>query len=358
MKPFKVNADYEVELFHNKLAPPAINQSIEFILFFLSSHPLYTQKEYSSEYLNYIEKRTNHIPEIVKAGSFENFWGPLKNKELEKWWNSKITSTELIINQGWCADTHIIKNEDNFKTINWSRDLLLKDPFGMSGQKFQLLLKKMSLSERQEMILKAIASGPVIIEPWFNRLHDFSQYIFPDGKLIAYQNQVDEKFQYKGTIFNNLKSSCLQDLSFYKQVSEEKWSIFQVQTQAIIDFYSQHSNEYGYSIDSFIYEEEGELKIRVMSEINYRRTMGRLTYELSEKFSNDRNWTALLMMKKNPLVQPLWQRLSSFEGMMVLSPGDSRFEIILLTAENKNEGLKLIEKLNALLPYGKFTVKL
>ena len=65
MKPFKVNADYEVELFHNKLAPPAINESIEFILFFLSSHPLYTQKEYSSEYLNYIEKRTNHIGVLI-----------------------------------------------------------------------------------------------------------------------------------------------------------------------------------------------------------------------------------------------------------------------------------------------------
>jgi hypothetical protein len=358
MKPFKVNADYEVELFHNKLAPPAINQSIEFILFFLSTRPLYSQKEYSSDYLNYIEKMTKHTPELIRAGIFENFWGPLKKREIEKWWNSKITSTELIIKKGWCFNTHIIKDELDLKTINWNRDLLLKDPFGMSGQKFQLLLQKMTLIERQDLVLKAINIGPVIIEPWFNRIYDFSQYVFSDGKIIAYQNQVDEKFQYKGTIFNNLKSSCLQDLSFYDQVSKDKWDLFRSQTQAIIDFYSQNPNEYGYSIDSFIFEEEGELKIRVMSEINYRRTMGRITYELSEKFSHDRSWTALLMIKMMPLAPALWKLLSGIQGIMVLSPGDSRFEIIFLAAENKDEGLRLIEKLNGLLPDGKFTVKL
>ena len=228
----------------------------------------------------------------------------------------------------------------------------------MSGQKFQVLLQKMTLIERQDLVLKAINIGPVIIEPWFNRIYDFSQYVFSDGKIIAYQNQVDEKFQYKGTIFNNLKSSCLQDLSFYDQVSEDKWDLFRSQTQDIIDFYSEHPNEYGYSIDSFIFEEEGELKIRVMSEINYRRTMGRVTYDLSEKFSHDRNWTALLLIKKMPLAPALWKLLSGIEGIMVLSPGDSRFEIIFLAAENKDEGLRLIEKLNGLLPDGKFTVKL
>jgi len=96
MKALRVNADYEVELFHNKIASPAINQSIEFMLFFLKDNPLYSQKIYSTDYLNYVEKITGHVPQIVNKGSYDNFWGALKNKDLEKWWNSKITHTELI----------------------------------------------------------------------------------------------------------------------------------------------------------------------------------------------------------------------------------------------------------------------
>jgi hypothetical protein len=225
----------------------------------------------------------------------------------------------------------------------------------MSGQKFQLLKCGTSLKERQEVVRKSLQNYPIIIEPYFNRRFDFSQYLFPDGKLIAYQNEVDEKFQYKGTVFNCVQSACLEDLSFYSLISESKWAHFRHQTKEIIDFYSLHSNELGYSIDSFIYEENGELNIRVMSEINYRRTMGRMTYELSQKYAANKSWTALLMAKTS--ATPLWEILSGTEGVMVLSPGDSRFEVIFLCAKNGVEGLQLIAKINSLLPDTKFTVK-
>ena len=356
MKPLKVNADYEVELFHQKLAPPAINQSIEFLLFFLESRPLFSEKKYSSEYLHYVEKLTGHAPQIVNKGPFENYWGSLKNIEVEKWWNSKLTSTELIIQNGWCTDTHIIRSEDDLKKINANKDSLLKDPYGMSGQKFQLIKSETSLEQRQEVVRKTIRNHPIIIEPYFNRLFDFSQYFFPNGKIIAYQNEVDEKFQYKGTVFNCVQSACLDDLSFYPLIREDKWAQFRDATQQIIEFYSLHPNELGYSIDSFIHEENGELNIRVMSEINYRRTMGRMTYELSQRFAANKSWTALLMAKTS--ATPLWKILAGIEGVMVLSPGDSRFEIIFLCADNRMEGLQLIEKINRLLPDTKFTVKI
>jgi hypothetical protein len=356
MKALKVNADYEVELFHQKLAPPGINQSIEFLLFFLESRPLFSGKKYSSEYLHYVEKLTRHPPRIVNKAPYENYWGALKNIEVEKWWNSKLTSTELIIQKGWCTDTLIIRSENDLKKINANRDLLLKDPYGMSGKKFQLLRSGTSLKERQEVVRQALKNHPIIIEPYFNRRFDFSQYLFPDGKLIAYQNEVDEKFQYKGTAFNCVQSACLEDLSFYPLISEDKWAHFKDQTQQIIEFYSFHPNELGYSIDSFIYEEHGELKIRIMSEINYRRTMGRMTYELSERYAANKSWTALLMAKTS--ANPLWKILAGIEGVMVLSPGDSRFEILFLCADNRTEGFQLIEKINRLLPDTKFTVKI
>ena len=226
----------------------------------------------------------------------------------------------------------------------------------MSGQKFHLLRFGISLKERQEVLEKSLRNKPFIIEPYFNRKYDFSQYIFPDGKVIAYQNEVDEKFQYKGTVFNSVHSTFLEDLTFYSQLTEAKWAHFKDQTQQIIEFYSVHPNELGYSIDSFIYEENGELNIRVMSEINYRRTMGRMTYELSQKYAANKSWTALLMAKSSG--NPLWKILAGRDGVMVLSPGDSRFEIIFLYADNLGEGLQLIAKINSLLPDTKFTVKI
>jgi hypothetical protein len=356
MKALKVNADYEVELFHQKLAPPAINQSIEFLLVFLESRPLLSGKKYSSEYMQHVEKLTGNAPQIVNKGPFENYWGSLKNIKVEKWWNSKLTSTELIIQNEWCTDTLIIKNEDDLTKINANKDLLLKDPYGMSGQKFKLLKCGTSLKERQEVVRQALKNYPIIIEPYFNRRFDFSQYLFPDGKLIAYQNEVDEKFQYKGTVLNCVQSACLEDLSFYSLITKDKWAYFRDQTQQIINFYSLYPNELGYSIDSFIYEENGELNIRVMSEINYRRTMGRMTYELSQRYAANKSWTALLMAKTS--ANPLWKILAGIEGVMVLSPGDSRFEILFLCADSLAEGLQLIEKINRLLPDTKFTVKI
>lgn len=357
MKPLKVNADYEVELFHQKLAPVAINESIEFFLFYLNDHPLFSKKKYNPEFLKYVEAVTGHYPEVVGHGPYENFWGPLKDITVEKWWNSKITSTSLIIEEKWCNNTHILSNKTDIKNLDRSLDYIVKDPFGMSGQKFHILKKEMSVSEREELIYKALNSGPVIIEPWFNRKFDFSQYIFPTGEIIAYQNIVDNKFQYKGSIFENTNSNQLKNLSFYDKLDSSKWNEFEAQTQKIIEHYSKHPNEYGFSIDSFIYEENGELKIRVMSEINYRRTMGSVAYELSQNYGDNHPWTALVLTKASAEISPLWKTMKE-QNVMVLSPGDSRFEILFLKAKNSKEGQLLLDKLSRLLPNTQFTVKL
>lgn len=357
MKPLRVNADYEVELFHQKLAPVAINESIEFFLFYLSTNLLYSKKKYDPEFLKYVEGVTGQYPEVTTKGPFENYWGPLKDLTIEKWWNSKITSTSLIIKEMWCKNTHIISSEADTEKLDWAQDYIVKDPFGMSGQKFHLLKKDMSVSEREGVIHKSLNSGPIIIEPWFNRKYDFSQYVFPTGEMIAYQNIVDNKFQYKGSIFENIYAAELKTLPFYEKLNSKQWDEFENQTQKIIEHYGKYPNEYGYSIDSFVYEEKGELKIRVMSEINYRKTMGRVTYELSQKYADHHPWTALVLTKSSPDSSPLWKTLKE-QNVMVLSPGDSRFEILLLKAINAIEGQLLLDKLSRLLPNTQFTVKL
>lgn len=334
MKPLRVNADYEVELFHNRPAPEVINQTIEFFLFFLNERTLFSKKTYSQDYLDRVEALTGHKPKVTSKGPYENFWGPLTDIESEKWWNSKLTSTELIISEKWCEKTKIVKNESDLISIDWSKDYLLKDPFAMSGQKFQLLRAIDAKDLKIVAINKALSLGPQILEPFFDRKHDFSQYVFPDGKIIAYQNLVDQKFQYKGSVFTNNQSLSFKDLSFYSDISEEKWKHFETQTQKIIQHYQQKPNQIGFSIDSFVYLEDGELKIRVMSEINYRRTMGRVGYELSQRYSPNEKWSALVLVKP--------QAFKEHKNIMVLSPGDSRFDILFLHAENSEVGKELL----------------
>ena len=94
MKSIKVNADYESVLFHNKPLP-VINESLEFLALYLSDKPLLSQKKYADHFLDHVESFTGIRPSIVKDQSFENWWGDLRNIELEKKLNSKEMSAEF-----------------------------------------------------------------------------------------------------------------------------------------------------------------------------------------------------------------------------------------------------------------------
>lgn len=316
MKPLKLNGDYETELFTGKQGSSLISQTLEFFIFFLTDRTLYTQKKYSEDYLTYVENKTGITPNISSKTPYENWWGLLQDLEKEKWWNSKLTSTELVIREKWCDKTVIVHSAGDIPEFT-GQEVLIKDPFGMSGQKFQTSNGK-----------PQIKNFPVIIEPLFNRKFDFSLYVFPDGKIIAYENQVDEKFQYKGTTFTS--GTCqLEDLSFYHLISEAEWTLYRERTMAIKNFYSKYPNEIGYSIDSFVYEDHGELKIRPLSEINYRRTMGRMAFELATRYFPHHTRCSLQLLK--PVAgEPLWKKYQNDKNALVLSPGDTRFEILLL----------------------------
>lgn len=317
MKPLRLNADYETELFTGKQGSSLISQTLEFFIFFLTDRTLYTHKNYSADYLAYVEKITGRAPQISNKTPYENWWGLLQNTEKEKWWNSKMTSAELVLQKKWCDKTFIVHAENEIPEFS-GQEILIKDPFGMSGQKFQTTKDK-----------PQIKNFPLIIEPLLNRKFDFSQYVFPDGQIIAYENQVDEKFQYKGTSFTT--GVCrLEDLSFFELISEEEWDLYRQRTKEIIEYYSRFPNEIGYSIDSFVFEENGTLKIRPLSEINYRRTMGRVAYELATRYFPDFSRCTLQLLKPVP-GEPLWKKYQDDQNFLVLSPGDTRFEVLLLS---------------------------
>ncbi|HXH76711.1 MAG TPA: hypothetical protein VNJ08_17200 [Bacteriovoracaceae bacterium] len=349
MESILVNADYEIELFQGKKGSSLINKSLEFLALFLCDNPLFTRNTYPSEYLDHVEKLTGHRPVLVKSGPASNWWGPLKNIEHERWMNSKLTSAELDLAHGWSEDLQIIRESKDRARVKVPRQLLAKDAFGMSGMGLKAI--------RSIEDLHAIKSFPTILEPLLNRTHDFSHYLFPDGKCIAYQNLVDNKFQYRGTIFKNHLDPVANQLSFKHLLSDAMWYEFNQALMIIKTHYMQKPLETGFSVDSFVYEEAGKHKIHILCEVNYRRTMGRVAYELAGRFAKERPWCLFLLTRMDSVNFGLLQReVSTLENVMLLSPPEGRYQMFLLSAEDEEKGRDLFKALKQLLPYCQFAV--
>lgn len=352
MKAIKVNADYESVLFKNKPLPK-ITEALEFLAFFLDTRPVLTKKKYSYEYLKYVETISSHRPVIVGEGCYENWWGALNNLELEKKLNSKEMSSEFN------KDSFFISSLTELPELE-NKTYLAKNPYGMSGQNFSLVQKG-----RLENLKVMLENGKVVIEPFFDRLYDFSHYLYPNGVRICYENIVDKRFQYRGTIFRDYTQPILERLSFYNEVKTEEWFSFSEDLDKIVAQYDNYEISSGFSIDSFVHRKESQLAIRALSEVNYRKTMGQIAFELSVKYGGSRRFSALLLTKccginfvelKEKISSIMWRHDLS-RGVIILSPGDVRYDMFFLSAFNENEGKKLLSELKTLLPDSEFAIE-
>ena len=283
----RVNADYESVLFHGKNGPSVVNEALEFLAFYLQDLPVLTTKSYQSGYLDKVRTLTGKNPQTTRTGKARNWWGALENPEREKWMNSKLTSFELALSHGWTEGG--IYSREEILELRPEKPYLVKDPFNMSGKGI------IPIRPGENVTLPSALNGELIAEPLLARKFDFSHFIFPDGNVICYENLVDDRFQYRGTLFSSLEDFSLRSLSFYHQISSQNWDVFQSRLETITRFYGDPS-PYGYSIDSFVFEENNELRIHPLSEVNARRTMGLTAYELVKKIGRGKR--AALTLKK------------------------------------------------------------
>jgi hypothetical protein len=346
----RVNADYEIELFQGRRGAEIINHSLEFLAFFLEKNPVFTNKSYSVDYLNYVEKISGHYPALVQKGPYKNWWGPLVNLDHERWMNSKVTTSELNLLEGWSKRIKIIKHPNDLENCHVEEKLIAKNPFGMSGVGLKTINNQSELS--------LVKDFPCILEPLLNRCRDFSHYCFADGSTIVYENLVDDKFQYRGTVFRNLDNLVLEELSFFKDISLDVWTDFRIAVKKIQSYFSSEKLIAGFSIDSFIYTDQNlQKKIYYLCEVNYRRTMGVTAFELAKLYGKNSPWALFLLTKiQNPQFLDLTERLKSLPGVILFSPPDVRFQMFLFTAKSESEGKTLLAEFKKLLPECQFTV--
>ena len=357
MKAIKVNADYEMTLAGKKGPSSLINESLEFIALYLDERPLFSAKKYAPEFLEHVFSYTGNHPQIVNSGAFENWWGALENIPLEQRINSKEFTAALS------DETQIISQTEDLK-ITGDKTYIAKAPLGMSGQDIVSFRK----GEENKVHSLLSKTGNLIIEPLYEREWDFSHYVFPSGESICYENLVNSAFQYKGTLFSDLRAPVKQSLRFYSEIEEGEWRKFQNEFVKVSESLRKEGAHGGFSLDSFTYKKDGDRKIRAVCEVNYRKSMGLVTWLLSKKYSKENSWSLLILgksKKKENSFQSIKKRISpvaldldSGRGCLLLSPGNTRFEAFFLSAGSHTEGRELFLKLTQLLPDTEFTVEI
>lgn len=297
MKTYKVDLDYENYLFDESYDPNLkpymkINQSFEFAFFIVNKQKckLQNSKPYPREYLARLKKDHFVVPEFTKEEG-EPWWGQRKNKELEQKLNSKITSCEIAKTRQWGMFKGVIAHsllevlehlEKHIEINHW----IIRKPHGFSGiGHYFFESNKLDI----ETLKKVVQDYTVILEPAYKRVIDIgTTFELMDGKIyrqFMVENYNSPTGRFKGAMatheLENFKDLILAkykyDLSELEEITKE-----------ICQIYTQLGATSNVQIDSFIYEENGQLRLYPLVEVNYRKTMGLVAQALADRHPDAR----------------------------------------------------------------------
>jgi hypothetical protein len=287
MNTYKVNLDYESYLFdpyYQENAQKSISmiKEFEYVFFVINKEKckLKNFREYDQVYLGKMKKLGFVVPEFNSSeNNFTNWWGSQLDLELEKKLNSKITSAQIALENKWgMFDGAIVENQAeaiaHIKKItreNW----ILKNPFGVSGSGHQVYTGQQF-------------SGSHLLEPIHQRVFDIgTTFEMVDGKLtntFMVLNLNSKNGSFKGGIAgknNNIfKDYIFKNCGYDLSLLEE--TLFKV-----FNHYKKLGANSNIQIDSFVYLEDGNMKLYPLVEVNYRKTMGLVLNGLSQHFSSE-----------------------------------------------------------------------
>lgn len=291
MKTFKVDLDYESYLFDLKYkenSPQSIKiiKEFEYIFFILNNSECYLKNfnEYSTSYLNHLKSLGFHLP-VLKSESenFVNWWGNRENKTLEQQLNSKLVSADFAkVNNLGFYNGMIVNNIDevlehisNFQFSRW----IIKSPFSFSGIGHQVFTK--------EFLPIIQMNTPMLLEPLYDRVCDLGiTFEVEDNNLkrmFIVENFNNDKGSFKGGMGSH-------SLETFLKIFENKYSFdlkdHLLKYVKIYEYYKSLGAKSNVQIDSFIYKENGELKLYPLVEVNYRKTMGLVIQKLADQFNS------------------------------------------------------------------------
>lgn len=344
----QVNFDFEFSLFEKNYIQNEkarkLNQELEYIYFFCADKNscFCPSKNYQSDYLDYLTSLDIKLPKMDCSFPKRNWWGNDEDKDLARYLNSKITSTEIAQVNGLNPKGVIVikdfgellKHLEQFDIKKW----ICRDPFAMAGTN-SLIFEKQELQDHKKFILKKLENSPVILAPYFSRLMDLG-FIFEDEIFNVTWNLNTKSGRFKGgIIFENTNSLANLIQDHFKM---DFWNILEIEKK-IAQIYNELGNKGIIQIDSFIYKEEDFIKFYPLVEVNARKSMGYFINKLKRFLPKDGvglylslNTSSLKAVENfdhrlKSLGDILYSR-SAREGVIPLSPIDGIFNSFFISA--------------------------
>lgn len=326
MKTYKVDLDYEASLFdpayqEDSSASRKIIREFEYVFFLVEKEKsiLKNYKDYDKIYLEHLKKLGFTIPDFNPAAKdFVHWWGHHHNSDIERTLNSKLTSAKMASEKGFgFHEGAIVNNQEevlaHLKKFPDKETWLLKRPYSFSGighYQFQA-------TNPDTVTIGKILSGPCLLEPVYERVFDIgTTFVINDAKIeksFMVENFNTEKGRFSG-------GAGAPDVGKFKKYILEKYQFDLGELESIT---AQIAEEYlklgavsNVQIDSFVYRENGELKLYPLVEVNYRKTMGVVIQALAEKFGSVVEW----------IIQPATQPMPDQSEWKKISPEGNHFQ--------------------------------
>jgi hypothetical protein len=294
MKIYKVDLDYESFLFDPNYREDASNyqkiiREFEYIFFLVNKNPcvLKNYRDYDKNYLTKMQNLGFYIPKLDQfARVSEGWWGTHHNYAIEQTLNSKITSAKLATEHGWgFFQGALVSTIDEIKAhcekFPQYKSWMIKRPHGFSG----IGHYQFESSNINAFIISKILVGEVLLEPVYKRVFDIgTTFEIVDG-IIQRQFMVENFNSPQGGFRGGVGCS---DVDKFKKYIQEKYSYnldeLETITQEIARCYLDIGAISNIQIDSFVYLEDGEMKLYPLVEVNYRKTMGLVIQSLADKY--------------------------------------------------------------------------
>ena len=322
------NADFEWQLFQQKQNFKSTKKTQEFEYLINWVEPqltIYTTKDYPKEYQRWFFKFNHESFKFSDDDSSISPWcGNYDQIELKR----KLQDQSKTLN--FAAQYNL--GPQSFSLINDPQQIepgfLYKYPKSLSGMGHYHYQDR----EKMENFLR---NGEVLTkEKILNRVLDFST-LWEDCELkYFYRNIVTDNYQYRGTLIE-------KDISFLTKEQKEYFESKKHFLNGWID------NMKGIlTIDSFLYEVNGEREIYFLSEVNCRKTMGYTAIHLAKKFFPDASLVKFVFGNyKLPVKDYEKLYVQSNHTIIPISPDEHKFKCFLIAGESEND---IFEKENLL----------
>ena len=335
MNIYKVDLDYESFLFDPAYRGDApqyqkIIREFEYIFFLINKDPciLKNYRDYDKNYLTKLQNMGFYIPKLdPQAKGEKSWWGKHHNYSLEQTLNSKITSARLASEHGWgFFQGALVSTIDEIKLHlikfpqykNW----IIKRPHGFSGiGHYQFESHNMNA-----FIISKILMGEVLLEPLYKRIFDIGTTFEIVNGVIQRQFMVENFNSPLGGFRGGVGAKSVD--KFKKYIFERySYSLDALEkiTQEIAHAYLEMGAIGNVQIDSFIYEEEGLLKLYPLVEVNYRKSMGLVIQSLADRSSAERIEWLVRTQKEISEDESFYQQ----ENIKRISPDGTHFQTYL-----------------------------